>query len=165
MAKRGSKVKESEELTNFPEDKPIVLLSPRYLAVAASLILVFSAFASLLIDEEVTGQATSATMSRWREEGLGDTWRRYDTDPDINNVDEEGRQIPSESWLCPFPLEKRLSPPSHILTNKEGCFNMDKNTKAPYAPFSASTSRDFGCLGVEESGRGEVIAVKSCTRM
>lgn len=165
MPKRGAKVNAKEELTNFPEEKPITLLSPRYLAIAASLILVFSAFASLLVDEDVTGQATSATMERWRAEGLENTWRRYDTDPDVNNVDEEGRQIPSDVWNCPFPPEKRISPPNHILTNKEGCFNMEKNTKAPYAPFSSSTSRDFGCLGPVESGGREVIAVKPCTRM
>ena len=164
MAKRGSSAKESVVLANFPEEKPIVLLSPRYLAVAASLILVFSAFASLLIDEDVTGQATSATMERWRAEGLRESWRRQTT-PQFNNVDDEGLQIPSDLWKCPFPPEKRHLPAKDISINKEGCFNLETNTEAPYDPGSRSTSRSFICLGSEVSGGREIIATKPCTRM
>jgi len=167
MAKKRAYRKESEVLANFPEDKPVVLLSPRYLAVAASLILVFSAFASLLIDEDVTGQATSTTLQRWRDQGIVDDWESggLASSTSTINVDKEGLQVPSAIWKCPFPPENRRSPPQDVPSNSDGCFNLDINTKAPYHPAKGSRSRNFGCLGAEEIGGRETPTMKPCSRM
>ncbi len=85
------------ELANFPEESQPRLLSPRYLAVATSLVLVFSAFASLLVKEDITGQATSATMDRWRTQH----WERFSVYSTTDDRDAQGRIIISERYRCP----------------------------------------------------------------
>ena len=128
--KRRSREKgiEKEVMTNFPEEgKPIALLSPRYLAVVTALIMVFSAFASLLVRESITGQITSPTVERWREEGLMENWRRqsgYTSEP--NNLrNEEGWKVAPPEFRCPIPEKDRFSPPLDRLStaNQHGCYN------------------------------------------
>ncbi len=97
MGKRRQRGMKEGELANFPEETPPKLMSPRYLAVATSLVLVFSAFASLLVREDITGQVTSPAIDRWR--GLG--WERYSQYSKTNDLDAQGRIIISDRYRCP----------------------------------------------------------------
>src|SRR3989344_1979105 len=122
MGKRGKDSGKEGELTNFPEESTPYLLSPRHLAIATSILLVFSAFASLLIDQDITGQATSATMQRWRSESLTANWGRYDQDAQTNNRNEDGKPIVPDNLVCP---KQAITPPADFIStmNRNKCVN------------------------------------------
>ena len=125
MGKRRGRDGKEGELANFPEEGPIHLTNPRYLAIAASLILVFSVFASLLVQEDITGQATSPTLDRWRSEGWTNNWQQSDSNVDTNLRDHLGRKIVPETYTCP---KRAISPPAKFVTtsNSKGCYNRDE---------------------------------------
>lgn len=125
MGKKGKDKGKEGELTNFPEESSPQLLSPRHLAIATSLLLVFSAFASLLINQDITGQATSLTMQRWRDEGLTANWGRYENYPMTNNRNIEGIKVVPNNYYCPEPP---TTPPEELASteNINGCVNGEK---------------------------------------
>lgn len=113
------------ELANFPEEESPQLLSPRHLAIATSLLLVFSAFASLLIDQDITGQATSATKQRWEREGVTAAWERYQNYPVTNIRDDIGRKVVPNNYYCP---KNHIDPPEEFASTENklsGCVNGD----------------------------------------
>lgn len=124
MGKRRQKSMKEGELANFPEEQKPTLLSPRYLAIATALILVSSAFASLLLNEDVTGFATSAAMQRWRDQDIVNDWGTggLQSNTVTNQRDQQGRIIASERSRCPKPA---LPPPPQLesTSNRFGCFN------------------------------------------
>lgn len=123
MGKRRRRGKEGQ-LANFPEEQPQTLMSPRYLAIAASLILVSSAFASLLLKNDVTGFATSAAMQRWREQGLDKEWESggIQSRTFLNERDAQGRKVAPLNYRCPGKVVD--IPEAYVSTsNQYGCFN------------------------------------------
>lgn len=125
MGKRGKDRGKEGELTNFPEESTPYLLSPRHLAIATSILLVFSAFASLLIDQDLTGQATSSTMQRWRSEGLTMNWEQFKDYPTTNDRTPSGKIIVPENYHCP---KEAITPPANFLStsNSNNCVNGGK---------------------------------------
>lgn len=124
MGKRRGKSGKEGELANFPEEQSTtILLSPRYLAVATSLLLVFSAFASLLIQQDITGQVTSDTLTRWRAQGLTDNWQQADSNVDTNINDNQGSEIVSEAYNCP-EVSSGVSLEFASTSNSKGCYNL-----------------------------------------
>lgn len=116
------------ELANFPEEKIPQLLSPRYLAIATSLILVFSAVASLLAHEDITGKATSNALREWRERGLIDTWKGP-TPPEAKNIrDDLGRKVVPGAWSC--PKTPHIAAPANLAatSNSHDCFNANEKS-------------------------------------
>ena len=128
MGKRREKSSKEGELANFPEENTVRLTNPRYLALATSLILVFSAFASLLAREEITGQVTSDALSRWKSQGLlghqglGGTWRQNDEAIGTNQRASTGQSIVSFGYRCP---REAVNPPAQFAStsNANKCFN------------------------------------------
>ncbi|MBS3144999.1 hypothetical protein J4208_05440 [Candidatus Woesearchaeota archaeon] len=137
MGKRGKDSGKEGELTNFPEESTPYLLSPRHLAIATSILLVFSAFASLLIDQDITGQATSATMQRWRDQGLNVGWERYGQYAKTDERTAAGKIIVPNNWRCP---KQAIAPPADFTStiNSNKCVNgaKDKNGFFPVCFFT-----------------------------
>lgn len=125
MGKRLKRPEKEGQLTNFPEEAGAIPLGPRYLAVATSLILVVSALAALLTNQQVTGQATS-TLEKWREEGLTQNWNRFSSQPELNQRDVNGKMKVSEVYHCPH-LAKAPPEPYKSTSNNQGCFNAANN--------------------------------------
>ena len=129
MGKKRRRIEKEGELANFPEEQTPILLSPRYLAIAASLILVSSAFASLILKSDVTGFAASATMQRWRDQGIVDDWESggLSSRTFTNERDDQGNRVVPAHYRCPGQVVD--IPDIYASTsNQYGCFNtQDKN--------------------------------------
>jgi len=143
MGKRGKDSGKEGELTNFPEEGTLRLSNIRYLAVAASLILVFSAFAALFFEEQNLEGYATASITKVKTERLPDSRSIFPT-LNLRTPPSISTEVPV-NYYCP---KTALSPPRQYArsANTNKCF---VKTSGRNYDFMCTYKGNFGPLYIQ----------------